>query len=456
MQKALIRSAAQAQTSRASMLLILTLCLLPLIVNLAVSLSYDDVFLIPKVWWLLGAVLPSALYMLWIYCAGVPRWLWLMTGVWLLWCLLGFVLGVRPDLTFTGLPGRMVSFPVYFSYAAIMLGVFGWISLNPQAQHQLPKLVWMVLPLGLYAAGQYYGLLGIPGGLKEIGVAALDVGTTMGHRGYFAGLLAVVLPLALNYTKQSRWGYLLVFMIAFSFAASLSRGPILGGLAAYLYWVVLGRNWRAWGVHLTLVLGVLSSLPTLTAHQMNLRALGGSGQDITDNSDRTVLWNTALKGIRERPLLGWGQGQLVNIMATRPDATLLKEKKIDTTYQTLTRMPRLPDQALSWRVSKAGRRDELITHFINTIHNEYLEYALNFGIPASLAFAALLALGIWRGRFLPWAGASVLGYAIYLLTWPETLRFAPIAWAILGAALAAAPPRPAALPVEEVGSTSST
>ncbi len=331
----------------------------------------------------------------------------------------------------------MVSFPVYLTYAATMLGVFGWIRLNPQAQRHVPKLAWMVLPLGLYAAGQYYGLLDVPGGPKDIGVAALDVGTTMGHRGYFAGLLAVVLPLALQYAKQSRWGCLLVFLMAFSFAASLSRGPILGAVAAYLYWVVVGRNWRVWGVHLALTLGVAATLPTLTAHQMSTRALGGSGQAVSDNSDRTVLWNSALKGVRERPLLGWGQGQLINIMATRPDAALIEEKKIDTGQQRLTRMPRMPDQAITWRVSKAGQRDELIVHTTNAVHNEYLEYALNFGIPAALAFAALLVLGIWRGRFLPWAGASVLAYAVYLLTWPETLRFAPIAWAVLGVALAA-------------------
>ena len=427
-----------ASTFAPPVLLLLTLFVLPLLINPAVTLSYDDVFLVPKAWWVLGAILPTSIYVLWTYRLGVPRWLWGLVGFWLAWCLLGFTLGERPELILMGIPNRLMGFPVYLTQAAALLGVCGWVRQSPEAPRQLMTvLAWLSAPLSLYAVAQYYGFLGVPGGERSTGVVALGVGSLIGHRGYLAGLLAVLLPLAASYSKHSQWGYLLVFLIAFAFAASLSRGPILGALAAYLYWLIIGRNWRVWGVHLALFSGGLATLPQLTSGQVNLRALGGTdGQNLADNSNRTILWNTALEGIRERPIFGWGEGQLINIMAARPDNVLVAEQKIDTAQQTVTRMPRQSNQNLGWRLSKPGQRDAIVAHTTNAVHNEYLEYALNFGVPAALAFVALLFLGIWRGRFVPWAGAAVLSYAVYLLTWPETLRFAPIAWAILGIALA--------------------
>jgi len=72
------------------------------------------------------------------------------------------------------------------------------------------------------------------------------------------------------------------------------------------------------------------------------------------------------------------------------------------------------------------------------VHNEYLDYALTYGIPAALIFIFILGSAIWKSRFsAPGLSAGLIAYAAYLFTWPEIVRFAPIAWFMMGLALAA-------------------
>lgn len=418
----------------------IALFVLPLIVNFDVLMSYDDVFLIPKLYWLLGVILPVSIYIVFIYRDSVNKKVAGITLVWLSLCVIGFCMGLRPEIALKGLDGRLNGLGVYFSYALILLSgyVLSVICCRNFAK-LFQYLIWMVLPLCLCAVAQYYGFIGIIGGEKQVGVAASAVGATLGNRGYFAGLLCVLFPLILEYSKKSRWGRLLLFLICFSFTASLSRGPILAALLGFIYWIIVGKNWIQWKAAVIILIGFLAPLPQITENQQDLRLFNSEsgGQSLSDNSARSILWNSALKGIKEKPIFGWGQGQLLNIMSTRPDNILLSEEGIDVSqYQEIRRLSRQPNKPIEWyAVGKDGKRS-IIKHNIEAVHNEYLEYALNFGIPAALAYTALLILGIWRGRYIPWAGASVLAYAGYVFTWPETLRFAPIAWAILGVALA--------------------
>jgi len=124
-------------------------------------------------------------------------------------------------------------------------------------------------------------------------------------------------------------------------------------------------------------------------------------------------------------------------MAQRPDTELLHELGKDLGDRTVQQLPRTSGSSLNWRLSGGGEAPERVIEATNAVHNEYLEYAFTYGLPAAAAFVSLFVIGIWRSwRHVPWATASLASYLIYLFTWPETIRFAPLAWAVLGIALA--------------------
>ncbi len=421
------------------MLFLLALFLLPLVINPVLSLNFNDVFLNVKAIWTLAVVLPSAAYLIWCNRHRVDRLMGGLLAGWFGWVVVAGLLSRLGTLLITGAPDRLQGLPVYFAYALVALAAYVWSQNDVQAGATLPSaLGWLAVPLGIYVALQYYGIFGVVSGNATGGVLATVSGATLGNRGYLAGCMALLLPMVATVASQSRWKLLFVFLIGFSLTASLTRGALVAATLGYILWMVQG-NIRRYLIHLALMLGLLAPLPHLTAGQADLRNFGSSNgeQAMTDSSGRAPLWNTALYGIRLHPLFGWGTGQLLNVMAHRPDTQLLSELNIQLTGRTATRLPRTQDAPLNWRVTGGGKKPELVTEPTNAVHNEYLEYALAYGIPAAVAFAALFLLGITRSwNRLPWASASLAAYLIYLLTWPETVRFAPLAWAGLGIALA--------------------
>ena len=434
-----MRGNLQSEQSKAGVLFLFALFLLPLIINPVVSMNFNDVYLNIKAIWTLAVVLPSAAYLIWCNYYRVDKFTTGLLVGWLGWLIIASLLSGKGMLLFTGASNRLQGLPIYFTYALVALAAHLWSKNDVRTGELLiGTLSWLAIPLGTYVALQYYGIVGVINSDATSGVIATVGGATLGHRGYLAGCMALILPLAATVASQSRWKLLFVFLIGFSLTVSMTRGVLLAAAVSYVLWVVQ-TNVRQYPVHLTLILGLLAPLPHLTAGQADFRTFDSSngGQPITDSSGRVRFWNTAIYGIRLRPLYGWGVGQSLNIMAQRPDTQVLKEFNIDLTGRTAVRLPRTQDAPLSWRITGGNRRPEGITETINAVHNEYLEYALAYGIPAALAFAALFLLGLKRTwNRLPWAAASIAAYLIYLLTWPETVRFAPLAWAVLGIALA--------------------
>lgn len=420
-------------------LFLFALFLLPLVINPVVSLNFNDVFLNIKAIWTLAVVLPSAVYLIWHNLHRVDNLAAGLLASWFGWVIVAGLLSGQGLLLLTGAPDRLQGLPVYLTYALVALAAYLWSKNDVRAGELLPGiLTWLAVPLGIYVALQFYGVAGVISGNATGGVAATVSGATLGNRGYLAGCMALLLPLVATVASQSRWKLLFVFLIGFSLTASLTRGALVAAATGYLLWMVQG-NFRRYPVHLALVLGLLAPLPHLTAGQANLRNFGsgGGGQAMTDSSGRAPLWNTALYGVRLHPLFGWGTGQLLNVMARRPDAQLLSELNIQLSGRIGIRLPRTQDAPLNWRITGGDKKPEVITEPTNAVHNEYLEYALAYGIPAALAFVALFLFGFARAwNNLPWAAAAIAAYLTYLLTWPETVRFAPLAWAILGMALA--------------------
>ena len=427
------------------LLYLLALFALPLIINPVISLNFNDVFLNIKAVWILAVVLPAAAFLAYQQRGKVDRRVVWLFAFWLGWIVLAGILNSRGWLTLTGAPNRLQGLPIYLTYGLVALAAYLWSRREAKAGEQFVKaLSGLTVPLGVYVALQYYGIAGIISGNATGGVSATLAGATLGNRGYLAGCVALLLPLTATFASRSRLGLLCVFLAGFSLTASLTRGALLAAAIGYICWIIQG-NAKRFQIHTALVLGLLTPLPHLTAAQLGTRSFGsGAGQQqLNDDSARAPLWNTALYGIKLRPLFGWGTGQLLNVMARRPDSQLLSELKIQAAGLTVVRLPRVSGGPLRWRATRESFKPTLISQPVDAIHNEYLEYAFTFGIPAAMTFIFLYLLGFFRAwKRLPWAAASLAAYLVYLLTWPETIRFASLAWAILGFALAAARPSP--------------
>lgn len=434
-----MRRHVQQSLNTATSVFLLALFLLPLLVNPTISLNFNDVFLTVKVIWTLAVVLPSAVVVIYRCWVPVDRTVLALLGVWFCWMALSVLWNRSGALALTGAPDRLQGLPVYLTYGLVVVASYMVVRRSEQIRSSfVVVLSGLIVPLGLYVALQYYGFVGILSDGASSGVLATVSGATLGHRGYLTGCIALLLPLAATFAARSRWGLLYMVLAGFSLTASLTRGAFLAAMIGYVFWACQG-NLKRYAVHAAVLLGLLLPLPHLTASQVDLRSFGdGVGEQKTsDNSGRTPLWNTALYGIQLRPFLGWGLGQLLNVMAQRPDAELLHELGKDRGNRTVQQLPRTSGDSLNWRLSGGGQAPERVTEATNAVHNEYLEYAFTYGLPAAAAFVSLFVIGIWRSwRHVPWAAASLVAYLIYLLTWPETVRFAPLAWAVLGIALA--------------------
>ena len=126
-------------------------------------------------------------------------------------------------------------------------------------------------------------------------------------------------------------------------------------------------------------------------------------------------------------------------MTTIPDEELLWENQvIPSRFKSIKRVTYDPLHPPEFRLVNQDGKVETVILPINKVHNEYLDYALTYGVPAALLFMAVLGRAIWSSRLVaPGMAAALIAYGVYLATWPEIIRFAPLAWFLLGVALAA-------------------
>ncbi|MFC6661856.1 hypothetical protein [Deinococcus multiflagellatus] len=108
----------------------------------------------------------------------------------------------------------------------------------------------------------------------------------------------------------------------------------------------------------------------------------------------------------------------------------------------ISRVQSPPEEAPSLIVQYATGERERLFFPISKVHNEFLDYALTFGVPAALLFFLIIFTGVSRNMAdVLGLSATLISYGVYLTTWPEIVRFAPLAWFILGVALVKAGPR---------------
>ncbi|MBB6098239.1 O-antigen ligase [Deinobacterium chartae] len=424
----------------APLLLLLLLGGLPLVFDPGPASLYDEVFLLPKTLWLQLLIAPAAALMLWVYRRQLRPFPW-MLGMFAAWLMLACLFNEGGwSRNVTGPLDRNDGLLTHLIYVLVAAAFLAWTRAHPlQALEWTSKMLLMVAGLcALVVAAQQFGLLGTLGGERLGGIEAMRGGGTLGHRGYMGGFLALCLPLAFYRCVRGQRGAAgIAALLTFALAATWSRGPWLAGAAALLALVLLlpreRRSVAVWArCTFAALLGLLLfGLSVLWGPQA--RSLEGGS--LTDSSGRTVLYRTALEGIAQRPLWGWqSDGVLLAMHARDPREVVAEIEGRSLPPQARLRVESDP-RSDSYMARIEGYEKDLVILTTDKVHNEYLDYAVSYGIPAALLFVLLLGAALRSAVALPAVAAALVAYAVYLLTWPEVLRFAPLAWALLGLAL---------------------
>lgn len=290
-----------------------------------------------------------------------------------------------------------------------------------------------VVPVAVVAVLQHAGI--VPMGFS--GDAQLDLREhaqtrpygTIGHPVPFAALLGLAVPLAAaillrQRSRAARWfvaGLLLLF--AATSAMSLSRGPWIGTAVAVLMVVAAAHREgfveitrrRAIAIGIALAVCLLTVLGPSGISRIAQRAATLLSGDAS-STNRLAYAGTALRIARDHPYTGGGFESFALLYPRyRPSDA-----------------PALPVDAVP-----------------SMVHNGYLHIVVTNGVPALLAYLALIGVILWRlratwrdeptseARLLAVAlAAAIVGFLVQEMTgWeevPVTLAF----WAVLGLAAA--------------------
>lgn len=241
---------------------------------------------------------------------------------------------------------------------------------------RLVATAWLAAALLSAAIGllQYFQLAAPLQPWVHPGAAGEALGN-LRQRNQLASLLAIGLAAALWFAGRGgrlRWLLPAVVLLGLASAATTSRTGLL-------HWMVLAALavlWRGEGRRARLALaaaGVAAYavaawlLPLLLEHATGASTasvLARVGSDLGCSS-RSVLWSNVLRLVAQRPLLGWGWGELDYAH-----------------YMTLYGGPRFCD-------------------ILDNAHNLPLHVAVELGVPVALVVCAAIGVAAFRAR--PWA-----------------------------------------------------
>ena len=187
-------------------------------------------------------------------------------------------------------------------------------------------------------------------------------GWVVGDANYFSISALVSLPLAFYLSVESsrKWerivclACLCVTLLAVTLAAS--RGGFLGLAAAFLFVAVRSPHWLR---NLSLAVLLLVPLSLISPSSPLDRLLKPTSSDREAAEARTVSWMAGLRMVRMSPLTGVGPGNFKPLMLRFADPK--------------------PGQTIEPHIA----------------HNAYIEIAAESGVPALVAFLALLWCSFW-------------------------------------------------------------
>ncbi len=159
--------------------------------------------------------------------------------------------------------------------------------------------------------------------------------STIGNPPFLAAYLLLSIFIGLILIVNTHKTYLkVVCFISIGFSAVIiyltaSRGAILAGTAGIILSMLLiirrkKITFKKYGTHIIIIAFIAVSVISLAFYYSDIlkhdRIITRFGNVFSDPSvkSRVDLWEMALNGIKERPVLGWGQGNVVGIYSVNP------------------------------------------------------------------------------------------------------------------------------------------
>ncbi|MCD6309732.1 MAG: O-antigen ligase family protein [Candidatus Eremiobacteraeota bacterium] len=295
---------------------------------------------------------------------------------------------------------------------------------------------WLVLAgviTSFYALGQHLGWDPVIWIQHDL-VRSRSIGT-MGNPDFLAGLLALILPLALaiTFTTGEKWkerlGFIAVGIIMLAGLLTYCRGGWLAMAAGILVFFLLsGKNilknnsQKIITVIVIIVTVFLSALVYESvfhkgSEKITGRIISAFGDD-RSVSARKYLWKTAVHLVRERPLLGWGPEYF-------PFGSLRFRylEPVDLRYRLA-----LPESA----------------------HNDYLDLAVSCGIPALFLFLGIIFMSVRAtiprikgvgGERIFYSGmlGALMGFSVHVFFVYSTLGLLLPFWFVVASCLSSGP-----------------
>ncbi|MFH0806318.1 MAG: O-antigen ligase family protein [Candidatus Brennerbacteria bacterium] len=242
---------------------------------------------------------------------------------------------------------------------------FGWI---------LTGGVLMV-GYGLFAAWDIPGFIG-----GNFGDGGFRFSGSIGNPAYVAAF-AIFMVFYAGYLLFSKYRHRLFsggafflygvcVIMAGAFLSAATRGAFLGFLAglvaAAAYFVFVHRAWRRWFMLGTIILVLLVGTLVFFKNSPLVSAIPGSRIfDISLTTEtfrhRAIMWGMALEGWKDRPILGWGPENYINVF----------DRKLDPAYFNPT---------------------EGFGAWFDRAHSVYFDYLVETGILGLLSFLALFVV----------------------------------------------------------------
>ena len=222
-----------------------------------------------------------------------------------------------------------------------------------------------------------------------------------------------------------------VAVCALAIGLGWTRGASLAAIVAVVALVAASRGMRVRAATLAAIAAAGLVVGTISVPSEGDASAGRSFS--SSDSGRSVLYRASLNGIADNPVFGLGAGGVLHALFDTPPATVLRWAHIDASDPRID--PASAPAHLIITGSKSDGSEVRYENITTKSHNELLDYAVSYGLPAALFAAMTFVLALFRARRDAAMFASLVGAAAGLLTWPQVIRTAPILWVVLGFAL---------------------
>lgn len=290
--------------------------------------------------------------------------LMIVMGIIWVWALVGTIFSLDRANSLLGVNIRMTSSLWFYSLWVVTIYLLSTLG---KSKLEVLLKAWMIISgiISLWAVLQFFGV-GFYEGL-DAPVRSL-VPSFLGNPNFAAMYIASTIFISMwyvaskNFSNKFRiFAFLVLGLNAVSLVIFASRGAIVGVLAGLVVLTIaflLKRNWKValGAVVVVLVLGSASYLYLDLARDQSVVT---AGSDVSAQQ-RWYLWDNAFQNIGKHPLTGTGLGNYF----------------------------------IAFRQNEASYFSN--SQWFDDPHNLFLHIAVNGGIPAALAFIALLGFTVWN------------------------------------------------------------